>query len=54
MLTGDLGHTAKEIGFNCGILSRDSDKNTIYNLEDVNKEDLECSVTEIAKKVADD
>ena len=54
MLTGDLGHTAKEIGFNCGILTRDSDRNSIYNLEDVKKENLECSVTEIAKKIADD
>ena len=23
MLTGDLGHTAQEIGFNCGVLSSD-------------------------------
>lgn len=35
MLTGDLGHTAKEIGFNCGILSRNADKNSIYTFEDV-------------------
>ena len=23
MLTGDLGHTAQEIGYNCGVISRD-------------------------------
>ena len=23
MLTGDLGHTAREIGYNCGVMSRD-------------------------------
>jgi len=35
MLTGDLGHTAKEIGFNCGIMSRDESSNAIYTLEAV-------------------
>jgi len=33
MLTGDLGHTAKEIGFNCGIMSRDESINAIYSLD---------------------
>ena len=33
MLTGDLGHTALEIGFNCGVLSRDEQTNDIYNID---------------------
>ena len=33
MLTGDLGHTAKEIAFNCGVMSRDNSVNSIVTLE---------------------
>ena len=33
MLTGDLGHTALEIGYNCGILSRDIAHNTVMKIE---------------------
>ena len=29
MLTGDLGHTAKEIGYNCGVMSRDENVNSV-------------------------
>ena len=33
MLTGDLGHTAQEIGYNCGVLSRDENLNDVYKLQ---------------------
>ena len=35
MLTGDLGHTAQEIGFNCGVMSRDETLNELFKLESV-------------------
>ena len=44
MLTGDLGHTAKEIGFNCGILSRDKKKSTILNLQANDKESVQKEI----------
>jgi phospholipid-transporting ATPase len=40
VLTGDLGHTAKEIGYNCGVLSRDMKVNDIYNVESTDGETL--------------
>ena len=52
MLTGDMGHTAKEIGFNCGILSRDESKNAILSIESVQKSQLSNDITDCAKKVA--
>ena len=33
MLTGDMGNTAQEIGYNCGIISRDSDLQDIFKIE---------------------
>ena len=39
MLTGDLGHTAQEIGYNCGILSRDSDKHITMRLNTLDNEE---------------
>ena len=33
MLTGDQGRTAQEIGYNCGIISRDKASNPVYTIE---------------------
>lgn len=40
MLTGDQGHTAKEIAFNCGVMSRDDKVNSIFNFEAEGEEKL--------------
>lgn len=42
MLTGDFGHTAQEIGYNCGIISRDQNTNSVFKLESMDKESLTC------------
>jgi len=44
MLTGDLGHTAQEIGYNCGVLSRDVDSNDLFKLESVDHDQLTSEV----------
>lgn len=33
MLTGDMSHTAEEIAFNCGVMSRDPQVNLIVRFE---------------------
>ena len=33
MLTGDMGHTAQEIGYNCGVMSRDASTTSLFKLE---------------------
>ena len=40
MLTGDLGHTAREIGYNCGVMSRDENVNTVVKVESTNADEL--------------
>ena len=40
MLTGDQGSTAKEIGFNCGVMSRDEDKCKLIEIDSIDAEQL--------------
>ena len=52
MLTGDLGHTAKEIGFKCGILSRDL-QDVNYTLDAITKEEVQEKVKELSLLIAE-
>jgi len=51
MLTGDLGHTAQEIGYNCGVLSRDVDSNDLFKLESVDHDQLTSEVLQLSDKI---
>ena len=33
VLTGDLGHTAQEIAYNCGVMSRSTEVNEVFKIE---------------------
>lgn len=52
MLTGDLGHTALEIGYNCGVLSRDESTNALYKIEESSEKEVTEKVRELKPKVA--
>lgn len=51
MLTGDMGQTAEEIGFNCGVMSRDPQVNTIIRLAGTDKSELSEMVKQAVKDV---
>ena len=51
MLTGDLGHTAQEIGYNCGVISRDEQTNEIYKLEATDGETLSRLINQHATSI---
>ena len=51
MLTGDLGHTAQEIGYNCGVISRDEQTNSIFKLEANDGETLSRLINEHASSI---
>ena len=51
MLTGDLGHTAQEIGFNCGVISRNEQENEIFKLEATDCQDLSDQIRDYSKKI---
>ena len=47
MLTGDLGHTAQEIGYNCGVMSRQSNQARLFKLETIES----AEISELAKQI---
>ena len=51
MLTGDLGHTAQEIGYNCGVISRDEKTNSIFKLEANDGDTLSRLIKEHASSI---
>ena len=46
MLTGDQGVTAKEIGYNCGVMSRDANECALIEIDTVDVEELKQKVKE--------
>lgn len=46
MLTGDQGVTAKEIGYNCGVMSRDPNECALIEIDTVDVEELKHHVKE--------
>jgi len=51
MLTGDLGHTAEEIGYNCGVISRDSYTAEIFRLDSIDREELSAEVNQLGERI---
>lgn len=51
MLTGDLGHTAKEIAFNCGVMSRNEDVNSIFSLEAIDANELKQHIIDASEGI---
>jgi len=51
MLTGDLGHTAKEIAFNCGVMSRNEDVNSIFSLEAIDTNELKQHIIDASEGI---
>lgn len=51
MLTGDLGHTAKEIAFNCGVMSRDDRVNSIFTLEAIDSNELKQHILDASEGI---
>ena len=51
MLTGDMGQTAEEIGFNCGIMSRDPQVNKIIRLACTDKSEFSEMVKQAVKDI---
>ena len=51
MLTGDLGHTAREIGYNCGVMSRDENVNTVVKVESTNGEELTTQIHKVKDQI---
>ena len=44
MLTGDQGATAKEIGFNCGVMSRDENQCKLIEIDTIDAEGLKAEM----------
>jgi len=47
ILTGDLGHTAQEIGYNCGVMSRDQSKAELFELKKVQEAEVMTTATQV-------
>ena len=51
MLTGDMGATAKEIGYNCGVMSRDQNETSLFKIESLDRNEIAEQIIQLKQDI---